>query len=391
MGKIKWFYRRYKAEIKISCIVAGASTAIGIFANAVLQQGSARIIIDITLGAIVILLLLGILFNLKILLTNFISKIPHKLVNDKETYLSKDKYWSRLKHFPEEKSRIAEVLVNKTLPKIIKQICKENADIHTLNIILDSGTTITPIFKELVCSGINLSESNVIYEIFTNNLAGIDEIYKIDPKACKLGDREFSLIGGKPLKTYRATTGRPTLDFLETIWAKQNGKINKGKIITLAILTANWFTCGMGFEKISITAKGEGHFDFKADVAKNSHYILLVSPLGKLLPIQSDQLLNDLVPEDPDLTYQSFVIPPEKASRTYLLTSKRPQTTLSPIAGTSLRLAYLKDNKIETNYILCEDCPLFDPEGDRYEVVVTELPHKYIRDNFQKVFHDKPL
>ena len=99
MGKIKWFYRRYKAEIKISCIVAGASTAIGIFANAVLQQASARIIIDITLGAIVILLLLGILFNLKILLTNFISKIPHKLVNDKETYLSKDKYWSRLKHF----------------------------------------------------------------------------------------------------------------------------------------------------------------------------------------------------------------------------------------------------------------------------------------------------
>lgn len=389
MDRIKWFYRRYKAEIKISCIVAGASTAISILAGAILQQSNVRTIVDITLGAVVILLLLGILFNLKRLLTNFIANIPYKLAADKETFFSKDKYWSRLKHFPEEKVKIAEVFVNKTLPKIINQICKENNKIQTLNIILDSGTTITPIFKDLVCSGIDLSGCDVKYEIFTNNLAGIDEIYKIDPKACKLGDREFSLIGGKPLKTYRATTGRSTLDFLNTIWAKQNAEKNKDKIITLGVLTANWFACGMGFEKIAITAKGEGHFDFKVNVINNSHYIILVSPLGKLLPIQSDQPLNELVPEEPELQYKSFVIPDEKASSTYLLTSTRPEISLSPIAGTSLRLAYLTEHKARTNYILCEDSPLFDPSGDRYEVVVTELPHKYIRDNFQKIFHER--
>ena len=391
MGRFKWFYQRYKSEIKISCIVTGAATAISVFASAILEYSNVRTVVDITLGTIVILLLLGILFNLKRLFTNFIANIPYKLASDRETYLGKDKYWARLKHFPKEKAKLAEVFVNKTLPKIIKKICKDYEEIETLNIIIDSGTTITPIFKDLVCSGIELSECDIKYEIYTNNLAGIDEIYNIDPKACKLGDREFNLIGGKPLKTYRATTGASTLDFLQTIWTRQNNEKNKGKIITLGVLTANWFTCGMGFENLAITAKGEGHFDFKVNVLNNSHYVIMISPLGKLLPIQSENILNELVSEEPNIEYQSFVIPQEKANNTFLLTSKRPQTTLSPVAGTSLRLKYLVDNKIKTNYVLSEDCPLFDPEGDRYEVIVTELPHKYIRDNFQKIFHERQL
>jgi hypothetical protein len=56
---------------------------------------------------------------------------------------------------------------------------------------------------------------------YTNNLAGIDEIHKINPSLIRINERSFNLIGGQPLNVYRATTGESSIDFLKTIWSKQ--------------------------------------------------------------------------------------------------------------------------------------------------------------------------
>jgi hypothetical protein len=86
--------------------------------------------------------------------------------------------------------------------------------------------------------------------------------------------------------------------------------------MNLGILTANWFTCGTDFKEISICAKGLGHFKFKVDVIDHSQYIILVAPLGKLLPIDDSNLLNSIMPKvveyqfvESESKYQSYTIP----------------------------------------------------------------------------------
>jgi hypothetical protein len=201
--------------------------------------------------------------------------------------------------------------------------------------------------------------------------------------------REFNLIGGKPLNTYWATTGSSTQSFLNTIWAEQNKEENKDKIISIGILTANWFCCGMGYKNISICAKGEGHLEFKENVEENCHYIVLMSPLGKLLPQENETLLNELIPKDPEEQYDSFIVQSVGKDKTCLLTSLRPETNQSPIVGTSIHLTNIQKMNAETNYTLFEDCPVWEPKGDDPQVIVTELPHEYIRINFTKVYHVK--
>lgn len=385
--ELKHFINKYSAEIKISVVITIVSTIFSIIAGVFTQTSSPRMIIDVAMGSLAILLLLAILFNLKRLITNLIFNAPLLKIQIDDLF-RKDMYRERLKHFSKEKDLLAEVLVKTILPKTIKKICTDNPEITMLNIILDSGTTITPIFKELIYRGINHNvKENLIYSIFTNNLAGIDEIHRINSEISRMGEREFNLIGGQPLNTYRATTGKSTQDFLKTIWESQNQNENMGKQITLSILTANWFICGEDYRKIALCAKGEGHFDFKKDIITNSHYIILVSPLGKLLPMDKVETLNELVPTETGEQYCSFTIPNDKKDRTFLLTSLRPKETSSPISEISLHLKkYIEEETRENNYILFADCPIYTPEGDKYEVAVTEVPHQYIRDNFQNIF-----
>lgn len=389
INEYKYFFKKYSAEIKITVAVAVAASIICIIASAVLQISNPRIVVDIAIGAVVVLLLLAVLFNLKRFLASILSKTNVQSFVHIDDLFQKDMYWDRSKHFTREKENLAETLASKTLPKVIQKICNEKPEVTTLNIILDSGTTITPIFQALMCEGIQSNKENLEIIIYTNNLAGIDEIRKINPAICRLDIRKFNLIGGKPLSPYRATTGELTQGFLTTMWEEQ--KRNAGKVVTLGILTANWFTCGVSMENISLCAKGEGHFGFKKDIAINSNYLILIAPLGKLLPLDDENILNKLVPKEPDQQYCSYTIPPDKKETTYLLTSFRPKNTLSPLSHTSIRLVDLKEEKSITNYTLSEECPNFEPEGDKYEVIVTELPHQYIRDNYRKVFHAELL
>jgi hypothetical protein len=386
--ELKYFINKYKAEILISVVIAVATTIIGIIASILLQFSNPRIVLDIIIGSLILLLLFSILFNLKRLLSNLINNL-HLLLPISDDLFRKDKYWERLKHFSEEKNKLAKNFVDKTLPYVINKICDDEPNISTINIILDSGTTITPIFRKLAEKGITCKNKKVEFIIYTNNLAGIEEINKINPSYSKIYEREFNLIGGKPLNMYRATTGPSTQAFLDTIWNKQNQIDNKGKIVTLGILTANWFICGADFKTIALCAKGEGHAEFKKSVMNHSHYIILLSPMGKLLPMDDHKFLNIIFSKDTEEQYKSIEIPKKIINKTYLLTSLRPKNSLSPIVNTSIHLKNLKESPGKTNYILSDDCPIYPPKGDEYEIIMTEVPHQYIRDNFSRVFNSE--
>ncbi|MCD4789125.1 MAG: hypothetical protein K8R37_03920 [Bacteroidales bacterium] len=240
--------------------------------------------------------------------------------------------------------------------------------------------------------GIDLDKKK--YTIYTNNLAGINEIRTLNPSQCKLQERHFNLIGGQPLSKYRATTGDSTQKFLDTIWNVQNSdKVNKvedqREILTLSILTSNWFLVGEDYQTISICARGEGHFEFKQSVINNSDQIILISPLGKILPLDNENELNCLLPDTEEKDYQALKLPTESKDKIFLLTTYRSNAIYSPLMQVSTKLSDLKDptrHLCPKNYSFTKSSPRFNPEGDRYKIVVTELPHEYIRDNFNEVY-----
>lgn len=390
------FLRKYSGEIKISVLTAAISTFVGIVVTVFLQWTSPQLILTAVIGSIIILLLLAVLFNAKRLLSHFLLKLPYTLPGDPTHYFSSDKYWERLSHFSKEKALLARVLVDKTLPDLVKRVRRDYPNMKHLHVILDSGTTITPIFKELANKGIQKNGSGIDVTVFTNNLAGIEEIHQIDDGLCLLDERTFNLIGGQPLRTYRATTGDATLAFLDSVcMGKTNGEDDREKsTVTVGIVTSNWFTCRMGFDRLSVTAKGAGHLAFKKKVIDHSDYVIIVSPLGKLLPLESHDLLNKLAPEDDGEQYESFTLPDSRKDRTYLLTTQRPERTLSPLAPTSIKLKHLQNamndhqtaGQTHANYRTVPEYPTFEPPGDKYQVIVTELPHAYIRDHFSDIF-----
>ncbi|MCP4113875.1 MAG: hypothetical protein GY737_00440 [Desulfobacteraceae bacterium] len=348
----KYYLNRYKFEFYITLGSSIFTTAVGIIAAVFLKSTAPRLVLDITIGTIIVVLLLSILFNLKRLIRNALFNTSHRNHIIDNNLFQNNQYLERKRHFAEEKEKLAEVLVKETLPQLFKTIHEESTKVKKIILVLDSGTTITPIFKHLMCTGVECTEKTFEYAIYKNNLAGIDEIHQIRPEFCQIKERDFNIIGGLPLNTYRATTGRATQNFLETIWENEKNET----VVTIGIITANWFLAGMGLKNLSICAKGVGHFKFKKNVIDNSDYVILISPLGKILPQEDENVLNKIVPKHLDEKYESYLIPKSKRNKSYLLTSYRPKNTLSPLANISLSLSALKKNKNKGH-------PSYDPRS----------------------------
>lgn len=394
MSDLKSYYKKYRGEILISMIVAAVSLVAGILVNLLMKDVSPTLIACVIFGVIIVILLLGLLFNLKKLLIFYFSNLNALFREHSDNLFLQNQYAEREEHFEKEKILLADIFVDKVLPNTIKKILLEYPNLKMLNLIFDSGTTITPIFPRIMKKGIFLEEKKFI--IYTNNLAGINEIQKLNPVDCLLKERHFNLIGGQPLSKYRATTGEHTQMFLEAIWENQNKdkelkqeNQSKREIITLSVITSNWLLTGEDFKNISICARGEGHFNFKRSVIENSDYLILLAPLGKMLPLNNLTILHDILKDAQDKEYEDYTIPTSKKERTYLLTSFRSTDSLSPLCNVSTRFKDIEKNQNGANYQICKEWPHFEPEGDKFKVTVTELPHQYIRDKFFAVYRYK--
>lgn len=378
--QLQALWRKYRAEWLITI----ATTLISVLATLIvgaLTGSTARILLTVFVAALVLLLLFGSLFNLKRLVNSRFSQVSGLLSDYFGLPAIENQYFTRRRHFATEKALLARELVKKLLPAIIDNARHDQNGVGHINIVLDSGTTITPIFPLLFRLGIpNLRD--VPLRVFTNNLAGIDEIHRIDPnEICVLAEDSFRLIGGTPLSMYRATTGNETQESLKIFLQEPP---HSGCQITIGVLTANWFLVGAGLDRISLCARGRGHHDFKRFVVENSHYVLLVAPLGKILPLNSVDELNSLIQGhgDPYTT----ITPDTK--KTVLLTSFRPQNSLSPLAGLAQRLKYIQEHCLNSNanYTICKFCPSFEPPGGQEEVAASDLPHEYIRSRSKQIF-----
>jgi hypothetical protein len=287
-------------------------------------------------------------------------------------------YSRREHHFTAEKRFLARVVVEDVLPKLVDEIDKANSK-PQIRIVLDSGTTITPIFDELVSHGLtNTNLEQVPVEVVTNNLAGIDVIQRQSSSGRHhLREPHFTLLGGTPLATYRATTGSVTEDTLDALLADP-------QYVTIGVLTANWLTIGTGHNTLALWARGRGHRPFKQLVASSCNYVLVVTPLGKIFCLDGFQRAENLMekhgapPRGRGESYEPVLLSSEKRARTFLVTTRRPAGSQSPLAALSARLFGLPSES-RTNFSIVENRVTFSPQGSADEIRRVELPHLWTR------------
>src|SRR5258705_111667 len=191
------------------------------------------------------------------------------------------------------------------------------------------------------------------------------------------------LIGGTPYHQYRANIGSYTQEFLINLDERE--KQDKPPNKTIGIVTSNWFKGGAALETLSFAVKGKGHRDFKEKVMEISDFLIVVSPLGKILKIDDFTLL-DRYSDHPNKSekYHELKIPSNKIAKTYLLTSYRTDKTRSPFE-------YDFENHKFSNCKLCDENPYFEPSGKtKSEVYHIEVPHLYISRNFKKFYNQQP-
>jgi hypothetical protein len=295
-----------------------------------------------------------------------------------------NKYFNRSHDFAGEKKTLAFSLVRNLLPDIIERIENEHSQSEkNIRIILDSGTTITPVFPCLVRIGIPYSQDSQI-DFYTNNLAGIDEIHRIPANEdSKFSERNFNLIGGRPLNQYRATTGMFTQDILADLFEEQ--KNSNGKIISIGIITANWFLAGSSMDRLCICGKGEGHLEFKQSLVDNCHYLVIMTPLGKLLPIDDIRYFNRTLGKD----YQVFEISDKKRNQTYLHTTFRDShSSQSPLRRISESLNFVRKKQNNKNFIFSRHCSFLEALDNINvaQAIRMDVPHDYIRNQFEQIY-----
>ncbi len=335
------------------------------------------------------IILLVLLFNQKRLFLKKFEEI-NNIIHDQFGFTSIDnEYYKRKSHFTEEKHKLAEVLVDIILPKLIDEIIQndiqnEDSKLNKINIILDAGSTITPVFNYLIKHKITKDSHNIKLQFYTNNLAGIDELHKENIYSSGSITRDnIILIGGTPYHQYRANIGSYTQEFLINLDERE--KQDKPPNKTIGIVTSNWFKGGAALETLSFAVKGKGHRDFKEKVMEISDFLIVVSPLGKILKIDDFTLL-DRYSDHPNKSekYHELKIPSNKIAKTYLLTSYRTDKTRSPFE-------YDFENHKFSNCKLCDENPYFEPSGKtKSEVYHIEVPHLYISRNFKKFYNQQP-
>ncbi|MBT7790779.1 MAG: hypothetical protein HN757_18115 [Calditrichaeota bacterium] len=201
-------------------------------------------------------------------------------------------YADRLGHFIDEKESLADHFI----PLLLKR-CKAHIDSNKkVILVIDSGTTLSPIFDRLGRAGVRCYENNEEWiknlTIVTNNLAGVEALFQsglVNP-----GHRYSSLavncllLPGIPLPIYSAVTGKVTDDAIIELKKKSS---NKTVFITLT--TGNWIRLRRTSPVCPVPlARGIGHLSFKQALIENSNEIFVITPLSKIFANSSQKGVN---------------------------------------------------------------------------------------------------
>jgi hypothetical protein len=374
---------RYRGEV----LSAGIGAGVHAFVYFVLAPNNAYKFLVATL-ALMVWLQLASLFDVKRLFNKRLGILDDIVEAEFGFSLEDNQYNRRSRHFRTEKIKLADSLTAAVLPRLVQIAQRECPNVNKIHLFLDSGTTITPVFKPLFFRGLELDKDKKLL-VHTNNLGGIDSLHKlpqVELERGRLTEENFHLLPGSPLSKYRATTGGGSHRFLtqlleEDELAKKRKDSKSQDVVVISVITANWVLAGRGFDSLQICSRGRGHLEFKQLLVENSDYVVLVVPLPKILRLDDVKKLNDRV--EKGQSFSVLPLPTEHKRATYLLTTHRPKHSLSPLLNVTIELTNLNGGK---NYQLWPDCPEYDPPGNLKEVLASECPHQYVRDSFEEMY-----
>lgn len=376
--KLKLFYKDYRGEILISTFFLLFDLIVSAYFAIFIEDKTTWHFIFLTFAIGISIGLIVLLFNQKRLFNKKFEHINHILKEQFGFAHLENLYYQRQSHWHEEKLLLAKIVTKKALPELLKNL---DNTVNRVNIILDSGSTITPIFPRLLREDIRQKENkNISIQFFTNNLAGIDEVHKSNFKPTgTLTEKNMVLLGGHTKGIYRATTGVYTDNMLNLIFV-ENKRKTSSREINIGVVTSNWFKGQAGMHELTLLVRGEGHRDFKEKIINNADHLIIVTPLGKILKIDDTTILNNHLPEDYG-KYHEIKIPPEKTSATHLVTTTRSKNSLSPLNYS------MSPQKIK-NCTWFKGNEIFEPKGNtREEVFKVEIPHKYIGKDYRKFYN----
>jgi hypothetical protein len=309
-------------------------------------------------------------------------------------------FGQRINHFRQEKELVAKNFFN-FLNYRLNWLAK-NENYSKIVVILDSGTTILPLFEHLAHEAVNQLSIQDDFkgwqqkvEIITNNIPGIEDLIKYGKENPNDRYSEVALkckvLPGQPLAVYSAIVGEDTVNALE--------KINNNHVYIIGITTGNFVRLFNG--QIAPLARGKGHCEFKAKLCEISNEVYIIATLGKIILSNSTKEFNN------DLRYSEKMKTQDK--QPYKEISIETKSTKTKLVTTSREtnesIMYKFSKKVEEEiykippHIICKDeqqhefniiaekgindIPnfLFNFKNDKRtdEQELEELPHDYLR------------
>ena len=221
-------------------------------------------------------------------------------------------------------------------------------------------------------------------EIFTNSLSGSDAFCRMP--ANKLRQEQVHLFGGAQIEKYRAVLGEVTINAMNTV----NNSYKKNGLI-IGIITANWLLVGNGYRKLILCSTEQVHLQYKKRLAEIADILIIASPLGKLLKLDTPSELNTILRlrEDRKPEYEGFAIdsiPNRNHENTILITTFR-NNKKSILYHHSKNLRASHDDKKHKKYRLTtiNNFSVLDYRLDRENQIEIEMPHQYLREHSYRV------
>jgi hypothetical protein len=224
----------------------------------------------------------------------------------------------RMRHFREEKEAIAKRFVPFLLHRCFRILQaarypgRTNERIERVFLIIDSGTTLVPVFRHLAMKAVSAWKDPAQkawlerIEIVTNNLPGVRELieYGLADPTSRYSDLAIhcQLLPGAPLPVYSAVAGELT----ETALAALKDH-HRDTAAFIGIWTGNWVRIRRSDPPCPVPmARGKAHHKFKQALVNACDEAYVLAPLGKIF--------RDMEPDDVNtvLGFSKDAVDPEK-------------------------------------------------------------------------------
>lgn len=318
------------------------------------------------------------------LLKRQFTSVANVIMSSTQLKDANDLYLARESHFAWEKRHLAHSLVRKAIPQLLKVMREETPGLVRINFLIDSGTTLTPIFEELLKAKLAY-QNNLRVRVYTNNLEGAHKTQSSEHLLdSELSERDFCIIGGEILGKYRATVGKSFQKFFFESYSKiiTADTVPEAKQKTIAILSANWYL--LSASQFVPVGRNAEHVHIKEQMIKIADRIIFVSPLGKVLKTDNLGLLQKYANASELETGSEYLpVKIEGGKKPYFFTTIRKEGSQSVLKKHSDAVKLQLENHPQLNFMKKFLHEFEPPRRDK----IFEIPHDYANVYAKELYH----